>query len=74
MPIDLSHSASHSITGAFVATCRVPRECPAEVETLIGRCLDTTPEKRPDTREIVSILQDLQEGEPPQEVGRILSA
>ena len=39
--------------------CRVPEECPADVEAIITRCLDSVPEKRPSARELVEFMVQL---------------
>ncbi len=42
--------------------CRVPEECPADVEAMIARCLDNEPENRPSARELVEFMVDLPHG------------
>ena len=39
--------------------CRVPAECPAEVEQLRERCMDTDPRRRPSARELVEFFAAL---------------
>lgn len=38
---------------------RVPEECPADVEAIIARCLDSDPDKRPSARELVEFMVGL---------------
>ncbi len=44
---------------ASVFACRVPEECPADVENIIARCLDSDPDKRPSARELVEFMVQL---------------
>jgi len=37
----------------------VPEECPADVEAMIARCLDSNPDKRPSARELVEFMVQL---------------
>ncbi len=39
--------------------CRVPEECPADVEAMIARCLDNDPDARPSARELVDFMVEL---------------
>ena len=45
--------------------CRVPDECPAEVEQLLSRCLMADPAVRPNCREIVEVLTQLEDTSAP---------
>ena len=45
---------------------RVPDEAPQQISDLIERCMAGDPELRPDTQEIVDILQSLLDGPPPR--------
>ena len=47
-----------------VSACRVPEECPTELEQLIAACMHTEPHLRPSTKTIVDQLQALQEPTP----------
>ena len=42
-----------------VLLCRVPEECPSEVEDLIDRCLASEPADRPSAVELVKMLTQL---------------
>lgn len=37
--------------------CRVPEECPQEIEQLIQQCKLVDPKKRPSAREVFNILK-----------------
>ena len=37
--------------------CRVPQECPAEIDSLINRCLHQNADERPCAKEICEIIQ-----------------
>ena len=39
--------------------CRSPEECPADVEAIIARCLDSDPDRRPSARELVEFMVHL---------------
>ena len=45
--------------------CRVPEECPKEVEQLLTRCLMADPAVRPDCKEVVRVLAALEKMPPP---------
>lgn len=48
-----------------VTPCRVPEECPAEVEQLIQDCLEEEPEQRPDMKTVFERLKSAANIPPP---------
>lgn len=43
-------------TRGGVRDCRVPQECPAEIDDLINRCMHTDPLERPTAKEVCDII------------------
>lgn len=44
-------------TRGGLRNCRVPQECPAEIDSLINRCLHEDADVRPSAKEICEIIQ-----------------
>ena len=48
-------------SGGGLRDCKVPQECPAEIDQLINACLSQDPDERPTARDICEIIRQWQQ-------------
>lgn len=49
--------AGKRLSGSMSMPCRIPQECPLEVELLMDACLEETPSARPNIKEVINRLR-----------------
>lgn len=52
---------THEQPSGSLRDCRVPQECPAEIDQLINQCLSQHPDDRPSAKDICDIIKQWQQ-------------